>query len=399
MATTLVSGMLNTLTIICCIYSIITNVHGASVQNDSKYWNISTHLFNATMSYNVTTDVTSDVTIEVTYYITTKTEVSAKSNENQDVAVYIVLIVVGVVIGCAIIIGVTYSQIKKGNNTLNKTNNTFGNVGTNINKPKSLDTENMDPDIKASNPNVNTSTRGAFDKTTLGSEPQLQHGKVTSKSVENGDFDDGDDGDDIEKLRQIEMTAKIVNTHQVPGKGDKVQGEDSYTNDDEIEAYNTTTNININNNNHDSYIGIGGDFDLKQHLLQNNFTEYSKLENAFQAKLITLEDILECDEKELKEQLMLYHISPIQRNRFVKAIKLLPQSKITSNINSNGSALISNNNSFVNDNYLNDLELEAEEVVIVMGKQEKNIKNDDEENNLLYDNEGQIEPGPGAELT
>ena len=75
-------------------------------------------------------------------------------------------------------------------------------------------------------------------------------------------------------------------------------------------------------------IDVDENFDLKNYLTNQKFTEYSKIETAINNGDLTLDDILECNEQELKETLIGFEISPIERNRFVKAIKKLPKSKI-----------------------------------------------------------------------
>lgn len=71
-----------------------------------------------------------------------------------------------------------------------------------------------------------------------------------------------------------------------------------------------------------------GAFNLQKHLENYKFEEYSKIETALRSQELTLEDILECNEKELKDTLEEYGVKAVQRNRFVKAIKALPDSKM-----------------------------------------------------------------------
>ena len=78
-------------------------------------------------------------------------------------------------------------------------------------------------------------------------------------------------------------------------------------------------------------IDVDENFNLKQYLTNQNFKEYSKIEAAIENGDVTIEDILECNEKELKETLEGYNVTAIQRNRFVKAIKLLPESQMNKN--------------------------------------------------------------------
>ena len=80
-------------------------------------------------------------------------------------------------------------------------------------------------------------------------------------------------------------------------------------------------------------VDVDENFDLKTYLTNEKFTEYSKIETAINSGDLTLDDILECNEQELKQVLDGFKISLIQRNRFVKAIRKLPKSKMNSNQN------------------------------------------------------------------
>ena len=93
--------------------------------------------------------------------------------------------------------------------------------------------------------------------------------------------------------------------------------------------------------------------DLKKYLTEQKFTEYWKIEPAMDKELLTLADIFECNEKELKDELASYEVSPVQRNRFVKAIKQLPQSKMNEKnikVATNSNESNSNSNSRSNSN-------------------------------------------------
>lgn len=76
-------------------------------------------------------------------------------------------------------------------------------------------------------------------------------------------------------------------------------------------------------------------FDLRNFLENAGFSQYDKIEGAIRNKELTLEDILECNEVELKETLAEYHVKAVQRNRFVKAIKSLPHSKMNQCVGKN----------------------------------------------------------------
>ena len=78
-------------------------------------------------------------------------------------------------------------------------------------------------------------------------------------------------------------------------------------------------------------VDVDENFDLKAYLAAQKFTQYSKIETAIDSGDLTLDDILGCNEQELKEVLIEFEISSIQRNRFVNAIKKLPKSKMNQN--------------------------------------------------------------------
>ena len=88
------------------------------------------------------------------------------------------------------------------------------------------------------------------------------------------------------------------------------------------------TTINFGQERKENVSEMNDNFDLKQYLTEHKFTEYEKIQEAIEKQELTMTDILECNENELKEQLQIYKITAVQRNRFVKAIKLLPQSKM-----------------------------------------------------------------------
>lgn len=69
-------------------------------------------------------------------------------------------------------------------------------------------------------------------------------------------------------------------------------------------------------------------FRLEDHLKANGFTAYDKLSQDFENGELTLDDILDCDENDLKDILNDYNIKTVQKNRFIKAIKKLPKSKM-----------------------------------------------------------------------
>ena len=73
---------------------------------------------------------------------------------------------------------------------------------------------------------------------------------------------------------------------------------------------------------------VDENFDLKAHVEAGGFTEYDKIADAIKSQQLTLDDILECNETELKDVLSEYGIKTVQKNRFVKAIKKLPNSKM-----------------------------------------------------------------------
>ena len=69
-------------------------------------------------------------------------------------------------------------------------------------------------------------------------------------------------------------------------------------------------------------------FVLKDHLINHGFTEYDKLAKAFETKELTLQDILDCTESDLKDLLTDYGVKIVQRNRFINAIKKLDKSRM-----------------------------------------------------------------------
>ena len=69
------------------------------------------------------------------------------------------------------------------------------------------------------------------------------------------------------------------------------------------------------------------DFSFKTFLLNKGFTEYDKIEPALLSGKLTLEDLLDCNDKELNDELESYGITTIQRKRFIRSIKALSQSK------------------------------------------------------------------------
>ena len=68
------------------------------------------------------------------------------------------------------------------------------------------------------------------------------------------------------------------------------------------------------------------DFNFKTFLENKGFKEYSKIESAIATKEVTLDDIVDCNDIELKQVLESFDVKLIQRNRFVKAIKILKES-------------------------------------------------------------------------
>ena len=70
-------------------------------------------------------------------------------------------------------------------------------------------------------------------------------------------------------------------------------------------------------------------FDLESHLKSFEFFEFSKLKSDIDSGKLKLKDILGMTESEIKEMLRdEYHVSVVQRSRFVNAIKSLPKSKM-----------------------------------------------------------------------
>ena len=78
-------------------------------------------------------------------------------------------------------------------------------------------------------------------------------------------------------------------------------------------------------------VDVDENFGLQTYLTEQKFTEYSKVETAINSGDLTLDDILGCNEQELKQVLSDFEISILQRNRFVRAIKKLPKSKMNQN--------------------------------------------------------------------
>ena len=72
-------------------------------------------------------------------------------------------------------------------------------------------------------------------------------------------------------------------------------------------------------------------FNFKQFLEENDFTEFDKIEKRLSTNELTLDDIFDCNDEELKKLLLSFGVSSlIQRKRFIRAIKKLTQPKFIS---------------------------------------------------------------------
>ena len=69
------------------------------------------------------------------------------------------------------------------------------------------------------------------------------------------------------------------------------------------------------------------DFDLQKYLRQYDFTSYHKIAEPIAKGDLSLKDLLDCTESDLKDICKEYGIKTVQRNRLINGIKKLPNSK------------------------------------------------------------------------
>ena len=74
-------------------------------------------------------------------------------------------------------------------------------------------------------------------------------------------------------------------------------------------------------------VATPGELDLKEHLTKHGFKQYDKIEEFVNNGDITIEDLIECSVSDLQELCQQHNIQSIQKNRFINAIKKLPNSK------------------------------------------------------------------------
>ena len=67
---------------------------------------------------------------------------------------------------------------------------------------------------------------------------------------------------------------------------------------------------------------------LKDHLSKYGFNQYNKIADAVEKEEITIKDLLKCSNVDLTEICKEYHISTIQKNRFIEAIENLSKNSI-----------------------------------------------------------------------
>lgn len=79
------------------------------------------------------------------------------------------------------------------------------------------------------------------------------------------------------------------------------------------------TSITVDNTESDS-------FNLQEYLIGENFQDYDKIAEPINNGDLTLQDLLDCSESDLTALCNDYNIKTVQKNRFVKAIKKLPNS-------------------------------------------------------------------------
>ena len=92
-----------------------------------------------------------------------------------------------------------------------------------------------------------------------------------------------------------------------------------------------------------------GEIDLKDHLAQNGFIEFGKIESAVNNGEITIKDLIECNQTDLQDICQKYGIKSIQKNRFINAIKKL--------VNSDSSHSTNNTESSIVDIMINNMEI------------------------------------------
>ena len=68
-------------------------------------------------------------------------------------------------------------------------------------------------------------------------------------------------------------------------------------------------------------------FDLETYLRQYDFTSYHKIAEPIAKGDLSLKDLLDCTESDLKDICKEYGIKTVQRNRLINGIKKLPNSK------------------------------------------------------------------------
>ena len=68
---------------------------------------------------------------------------------------------------------------------------------------------------------------------------------------------------------------------------------------------------------------------LKDYLVQEGFTQFGKLESDFNSAELTFNDIIRMSESDLETMLSKeYKVKVVQKNRFIRAVKKLPRSKV-----------------------------------------------------------------------
>ena len=67
--------------------------------------------------------------------------------------------------------------------------------------------------------------------------------------------------------------------------------------------------------------------DIQVHLQKHGFKQYNKIAAAVENGEITVEDLVQCSETDLSQLCQEYGIGVIQKNRFISAIKALPNAK------------------------------------------------------------------------
>ena len=74
---------------------------------------------------------------------------------------------------------------------------------------------------------------------------------------------------------------------------------------------------------------------LKDILEKHGFKEYDKIDGAVERKEITLDDLLFCSQVDLSQLCHEYGVSVIQKNRFIAAIKSLPNAQCSNETKQN----------------------------------------------------------------